>query len=439
MPWDALVGFAFVTTGLALRTAPPAMRVMWALVGATWWLGDIPLLRVLHQGVLVAALGCFPTGRPVTIAQRASVVVGVVVAPGILGQAGAAMGFLATAGIGLRRGGFGQLAAAAVGLWLAASVAWSKLWAETFDPTQALVVYELLLILVALTLPWGLWWEARRNAALSDRVLAMSPAGLSGLETALRRALGRRSLHLTRIEGDVVVEGLGSTDAATTAAVSRAVELTSDHERVLAEAGHRLVELELARARLLAAADLERERAARRLSDDLAALRACQARVAGLPEVAREVGAAAADVDRIVAGLHPDGLGGGGVGPAIRRLCARHPVPVSAEVDEHAAGDLAAETALFYACSEALANSAKHAGAHRVVVTLRAGDPMVLTIADDGVGGVDPGGAGLLSLQDRLATVGGDLTVVSEPGGSGTRLVARVPIEARPGAQSMRT
>ena len=226
------------------------------------------------------------------------------------------------------------------------------------------------------------------------------------------------------------MEGLGATDAGTAAAVSKSIELTSAHERALADAGQRLADLEQARARLLAAADLERERAAGSLRDDLAALRACQAAVSGLPDAARELGAAAEDVERIVAGLPPEGLGGGGIGPAILRLCARHPIQVSSEVDECACGDLASETALFYACSEALANSAKHAGAHHVAVTLRAGDPMVLTIADDGVGGANPRGTGLVNLQDRLATVGGDLALISHAG-AGTRLVARVPTRAK--------
>lgn len=438
VPLDALVGFGFVGVALALRGTPLAMRLLWALVGVTWWLGDVPLVRLLHQGVLIAALGGFPTGRPRAMGQYATVGIGAVVAPGFFGQAGAAVGFLAAAAIGVRRGAFVRLGAAVVGLWLAGSFLWSRVWPETFEPSRALVGYELLLLLVALALPWGLAMERRRRLALSDRVLATGPSGLSGLEAALRRSLGRRSLRLVRHGERVVVEGLGPTEPDTAAAVARAVALTTAHERALADARNQLVQLEQARARLLAAADLERERAARGLRDDLGTLRSCQAAVSGLPDVAREIGAAAADVERIVAGLPPEGLGGGGIGPAIVRLCARHPVPVSLEVDEHASGDLATETALFYACSEALANSAKHARAHNVVVTLESGDPMVLTVADDGVGGADPRGAGLVSLLDRLATVGGALRLVSD-GEVGTRLVASVPPVASGTSQSIRT
>lgn len=423
---DALVGFGFVGVSLALRGAPPAMRVWWAMVGTTWWLGDLALVRLVHQGMLIGALGSFPAGRSRTLGQKVTLGIGAVVAPGFLGQAGAAAGFLATAGIGLRRGVFVRLAAALVGLWLAGSFIWSREWPETFPPSRALVGYELILLLVALTLPWGLSAEVRRRTALSDRVLATGPAGLSGLEIALRRALGTRSIRLIRDAGGVVVEGLDEADVETAAAVAQTVSLTVAHEQALADAAHRLRQLEAARVRLLASADNERERATRRLRHELAVLRSCQAAVPDMPDVAHEIEAAAADIERIVAGLPPEGLGGGGIGPALARLCARHPVPVSLELDEHACGDLATETALFYVVSEALANSAKHAQASAVVVKLEAGDPLVLTVADDGIGGADPDGTGLVALADRLATVGGSLTLESRPR-SGTRLSARVP------------
>jgi signal transduction histidine kinase len=47
-------------------------------------------------------------------------------------------------------------------------------------------------------------------------------------------------------------------------------------------------------------------------------------------------------------------------------------------------------------------------------------------VADDGVGGADPGGRGLRGLADRVETLGGTLTVASAPG-QGTRLPAVIP------------
>ena len=83
--------------------------------------------------------------------------------------------------------------------------------------------------------------------------------------------------------------------------------------------------------------------------------------------------------------------------------------------------------ALWFVCSESLANAAKHAAPDSVVITLgSAGDAARLEVRDDGRGGADPGGSGLAGLADRVAAVGGRLSVDSPPG-AGTRVVALVP------------
>lgn len=434
---DAAVGFGFLVVALGHGKAPAAMRWWWASVGIAWWLGGLEPLRLVHQGVLIAALAVFPTGRARSASQLLALGIGAVAATGLLGQPGAAAGFLVTAEISRRRAAFASVAAAVVGLWLAGSLLWSRVAPDTFQPSHVLVGYEVLVLLVALALPAGLWAHAQRRSALGDRVLAAGPTGFAGLEVALRHALSRPALRLSRHGDEIVVEGLGRADAETVAAVDRAIALAAAHEQAMTEAAHRLRQLEAVRSRLIAAADVERRRAGERLRRELAALRACRARLSGVPDLAREVGAAAADIERIVAGLPPDRLGGGRIGPALARLCARHPVPVSLELDEQAAGDLATETALFYAASEALANSLKHARARAVAVRLQAGDELLLTIVDDGAGGVDGQGTGLVNLQDRLAAVGGSLSL--DDRGSGTRLVARVPRTSHGAAQPIRT
>jgi signal transduction histidine kinase len=428
---DAAVGLGFVVVALVLVRAPIALRVWWAAVGAAWWLGGMEPFRLVHQGVLVGALVCYPTGRPRGRGQSVLLGIGGLMALGPLGQAGSAVGFLMTAALGTRGLIFARLAAFMLGLWLAGSFLWSSTWPSSYPPSQALVGYEVILLFVAFTLPLGLWVDTRRRASLADQVLADDDGGLSGLEAALRRALGSRTLILTRDGDNVVVEGLGSVEAETAAAVYRAVSLTVAHEHATAAAARRLHELEAARMRLLNAADAERARAVDRLHDQLSVLRHCHASLAEFPDIAHEVEAAEADIERIVAGLAPEDLGGGGIGSALASLCARHPSPVRLEVDEHARGSLGAEAALFYVCSEALANTAKHARADSVVVKLEAaGDCLVLTVTDDGVGGADSGGTGLENLMDRLVTIGGSLTIES-PKGLGTRLVARVPSRAR--------
>ena len=106
---DAMVVIGFVGVAFSVRRAPHAMRVWWAMVGATWWLGGIESFRLVHQGVLIGALASVPSGRSRTLRQSVTLGIGAVVATGFFGQGGAAAGFLATAGIGGRRGVFVRL------------------------------------------------------------------------------------------------------------------------------------------------------------------------------------------------------------------------------------------------------------------------------------------------------------------------------------------
>jgi signal transduction histidine kinase len=89
------------------------------------------------------------------------------------------------------------------------------------------------------------------------------------------------------------------------------------------------------------------------------------------------------------------------------------------------------EAAAYFLIAEALTNVARYAHATSARVEVRhAGDEVLVLIADDGVGGVDlDAGSGLRGLQDRLAAVGGTLSIDSPPG-AGTRLHARIPCPA---------
>jgi signal transduction histidine kinase len=108
-------------------------------------------------------------------------------------------------------------------------------------------------------------------------------------------------------------------------------------------------------------------------------------------------------------------------------LAEASPVPVTVAVADHATGDQGTETALFYVCSESLANAAKHAQATAVAISVRRlEDQLVATVSDDGRGGADPSGSGLQGLADRLATCNGQLRVDSPPG-AGTTVTASLP------------
>ena len=81
------------------------------------------------------------------------------------------------------------------------------------------------------------------------------------------------------------------------------------------------------------------------------------------------------------------------------------------------------EAAAYFLVAEALTNVARYAEASSARVEVRLdGDALVVRVADDGVGGVDPSaGGGLRGLDDRVAAVGGTLAIDS-PVGGGTRL-----------------
>ena len=91
------------------------------------------------------------------------------------------------------------------------------------------------------------------------------------------------------------------------------------------------------------------------------------------------------------------------------------------------------------AAQEALANARRHAKATRIDLTLSyTEDLLLLDVADDGVG-FDPsigtangdggsGGFGLRSMYERVAALGGELLVESEPE-AGTTLAVQIPLQ----------
>ncbi len=96
------------------------------------------------------------------------------------------------------------------------------------------------------------------------------------------------------------------------------------------------------------------------------------------------------------------------------------------------------EVTLLRSSQEALANVRKHAQATSACVTLSyLGDTVILDVEDDGVGlqqqaaapdGLTSGGFGLVAMRQRVAQLGGELFIESEPG-EGTTLSISLPLE----------
>lgn len=117
-----------------------------------------------------------------------------------------------------------------------------------------------------------------------------------------------------------------------------------------------------------------------------------------------------------------------GLEAALVALVQRAPVPVDLDVEMEDRLDAGIEAAAYFVVSEALTNVAKYAGAATAGVNVRStGGSLVVTVADDGVGGAEPRrGSGIRGLADRVQAVGGVLEVSSPPG-EGTRLTVRLP------------
>jgi signal transduction histidine kinase len=205
------------------------------------------------------------------------------------------------------------------------------------------------------------------------------------------------------------------------------------------------VDLRRSRERIVREGDAARQRLERNLHDGaqqrlvavLMSLRVALKHVAGDPgrtrelleDAVEELGHALEELRDLARGLHPAILTERGLGPALEVVTRRAPLPVTLEssCDGDLPGSVAA--AAYYVVAEALTNAAKYAEASCVNVRVGSrGDTVHVEVSDDGQGGATVSeGSGLLNLTDRVAALGGRLTIVSPPG-VGTTVTAVIPL-----------
>ncbi len=450
------------------------------------WLGAHALY--LHRGPLVALVLTYPRGRPVRRTETAALAAGYAVAfitavwrsetativLCVLLVMFAARACLGTVGAERRI----RLAALQATTGLAAilvATAILRLAVSTRVATTAtLCGYEAALCTLSLVLVIGLFSSAWERAEVTDLVVELGQTRATTLREALARALGDPSLQvgywLAEVGGFVDAEGrllvlpdaghsmtvverdgqpvavlvhdsavLG--DHGLLEAVAAAAKLAAANARLQGEVCARLGEITESRRRIVAARDEERERLERRLREgaqrclgELAeTLREARRSAVGegtaqrIAQSVKQLVRGRQELQRLARGIHPRELAERGLAAALTSLAEEFRLPVELSVSVVDAAPSAA-ACVYFVCSEALANVAKYAAATTVRIAVRPDDAVIIVeVADDGIGGADPGrGTGLGGLADRVETLGGTLTVES-PRGGGTRLTARVP------------
>jgi len=132
----------------------------------------------------------------------------------------------------------------------------------------------------------------------------------------------------------------------------------------------------------------------------------------------------------IIHGLQPIALSRHGVVAALKARAGRSPIPVTVSGAVPRSTN-ESEEAVYFACSEAIQNTIKHAGPKaKLTLRLRHEHRTLSVRAQDDGCGFDPAhrhaGSGLRNITDRIKGRGGDVELSSTPG-LGTLLVISVP------------
>jgi signal transduction histidine kinase len=159
----------------------------------------------------------------------------------------------------------------------------------------------------------------------------------------------------------------------------------------------------------------------------------------GIRKAIEEVSNLGSDMRDMSHRLHSSHLEYLGLVAAASAYCNERSQQQKAEIDFHSEDipkDLPREVSLclFRVLQEALQNAIKHSRSRGIDVSFsRTPSEMIcLTVHDSGIG-FDPSeaikgrGLGLISMQERLELVGGELSIESQPG-KGTTIRASVPL-----------
>lgn len=229
----------------------------------------------------------------------------------------------------------------------------------------------------------------------------------------------------------------------------RRADFPSSYDRLLVRVGANQLAIALQGAELRAVQ--ERQRLARDLHDSVSQALyaivldiATAQRIGGddparLEAILRDAHALAeaglAEMRALIFELRPEFLNREGLVAALQRqvaaVRARYQLSITVDATDEPEADAAIKETLYRVAQEALNNTAKHARARTVVITLEASaGELVLRVRDDGRG-FDaaksfPGHLGLHSMRERAAAVGGVIAITSAPG-QGSEVTIRIP------------
>lgn len=235
--------------------------------------------------------------------------------------------------------------------------------------------------------------------------------GWSGLSVALLRDEERRLAAQIDALGDMSVQ---RDDV--TALERRALErdLHDGAQVHLSAAGMRLALLQLDAEQLLVG-------------------RARDRMLTGLEEIGEQLDLGGRSVREAARGLTAPVLRDGGLQDALRELARALPLATELTCDVPRLPE-ELEHSVHLVAREALTNVVRHSGAQQVRIRcVISGGTLILEIIDDGSGGAEPTGTGLVSVQARARRLGGTLELESPDGGP-TTLLLRVPTPPEGGA-----
>jgi signal transduction histidine kinase len=472
------------------------MGILLIATGTTWFVATFatpsyPAAAYVYCGPLVHLLIAHPTGR---LGGRASpiVVVAIYVLSAVtaiipLAGVGLAIGSLIVA-VGIvrlvetaSRSGGSTLATYVLAVLLGLVLVGASAGRLVGSPVEeaGLFAYQVILAATVLSLVADVLWRASSPGVLARFVVDLGSAAEAGtLRDRLARAVGDPSLTLGYAvdgahgwvddAGDPIRRPPATADRAVTpiavggvelgfvghdpafvgdrrvfGLIASAAGLAISNSATQAEIRRRMAKVDASRERLVHAADAQGRRIesalengvdARltRVTELLSSAATVRPEDAQLGAVLVELAAARDRLRDFSRGVYPATLRSGGLVAAIEDLAVRSPVPVELTRVDSTRYEPAIESTLYFVCSEALANVAKHARASRVTIELgQDATGLVLRIEDDGVGGANvEAGSGLRGLADRVEALGGSFTIADRSGG-GVSVTARVP-RARP-------